>query len=82
MIDACPDGLLLVDRDGVIHLANPVAAEMFGRTEADLVGSVIEDLVPPEFRPTHPQRRAAYTAAPTSRPMGTGLELFGPARVG
>ena len=76
LIDACPDGLLLVDRDGVIQLVNPVAAEMFGRTEDDLVGSPIEDLVPPEFRPTHPQRRAAYTAAPTSRPMGTGLELF------
>ena len=76
LIDACPDGLLLVDRDGVIHLANPVAAEMFGLTEADLVGSSIENLVPHEFRATHPQRRAAYTAAPTSRPMGTGLELF------
>lgn len=76
LIDASPDGLLLVDCDGVIQLANSVTAEMFGRTEADLVGSSIEDLVPPEFRPTHPQRRAAYTAAPTNRPMGTGLELF------
>ena len=76
LIDASPDGLLLVDRDGVIQLANSVTAEMFGRSEPDLVGSSIEDLVPPEFRATHPQRRAAYTAAPTSRPMGSGLELF------
>ncbi len=76
LIDSCPDGLLLVDRDGVIQLANPVASTMFGRSEDDLVGSSIDDLVPPEFRSTHPQRRAAYTAAPSSRPMGTGLELF------
>jgi len=76
LIDSCPDGLLLVDRDGTIRLANPVASEMFGRTEADLVGSSIDGLVPTEFRATHPQRRAAYTAAPTNRPMGTGLELF------
>jgi two-component system sensor histidine kinase DevS len=76
LIDASPDGLLLVDCDGVIQLANPVATEMFGLTEVELVGSSIENLVPPEFRPMHPQRRAAYTAAPTNRPMGTGLELF------
>ncbi len=76
LIDSCPDGLLLVDRGGLIRLANPVAATMFGRTDAELVGLPIDELVPPEFRATHPQRRAAYTAAPTSRPMGTGLELF------
>jgi PAS domain S-box-containing protein len=76
LIDSCPDGLLLVDGDGLIQLANPIAETMFGRPEAELVGSSIDELVPPEFRATHPQRRAAYTAAPTSRPMGTGLELF------
>ena len=47
LIDASPDGLLLVDRDGVILLANPVAAAMFGRTA--LVGSAVEDLMPNEF---------------------------------
>lgn len=77
LIDSCPDGLLLVDSDGVIQLANPVAASMFGWNQADLVGSSVDELVPPEFRSTHPQRRAAYAAAPSSRPMGTGLELFG-----
>ena len=76
LIDSSPDGLLLVARDGTIELANPVAQTMFGRTEAELLGSSIDELVPPEFRSTHHQRRAAYTAAPTSRPMGTGLELF------
>lgn len=76
LIDSCPDGLLLVDAAGLIQLANPIAETLFGRTEDDLVGSSIDELVPPEFRATHPQRRGAYTAAPTSRPMGTGLELF------
>ena len=76
LIDSCPDGLLLVDEDGVICLANPIVGTLFGWTEDELVGTSIDELVPPEFRHTHPQRRAAYTAAPTSRPMGTGLELF------
>ncbi len=76
LIDSCPDGLLLVDVDGMIRLANPVIVEMFGWTELELVGSSIDELVPPEFRGAHPKRRAAYTAAPTTRPMGTGLQLF------
>jgi two-component system, NarL family, sensor histidine kinase DevS len=82
LIDSCPDGLLLVDADGVIRLANPVVATLFGWAEDELVGSSIDELVPPEFRSTHPKRRAAYTAAPSSRPMGTGLELFAQHRSG
>ena len=76
LIDSCPDGLLLVGADGVICLANPVAGSLFGWTEDELVGSSIDELVPTEFRATHPQRRADYAAAPSSRPMGTGLQLF------
>ncbi len=76
LIDSSPDGVLLVDADGLIQLANPIAETLFGPTEHDLVGSSIDELVPPEFRAAHPRRRAAYTAEPTSRPMGTGLELF------
>lgn len=77
MIDSCPDGLLLVDAEGVIRLANPIAGTLFGFTHETLVGSSVDDLIPHEFRATHPQRRADYAVAPSSRPMGTGLELFG-----
>lgn len=76
LFDSCPDGVLLVDADGIIRLANPVAGAMFGVSDDELVDSSIDALVPPEFRDVHPQRRAEYTAHPTTRPMGTGLELF------
>jgi PAS domain S-box-containing protein len=76
LIHSCPDGLLLVDVDGIIRLANPIAGSLFGWAPDELVVSSVDELVPPEYRSTHPRRRAAYTAAPTTRPMGTGLELF------
>jgi two-component system sensor histidine kinase DevS len=76
LIDSCPDGLLLVDADGVIQLANPVVCTMFGVPADDLVGSSVDDLVPPEFREMHPRRRDEYAAEPVPRPMGTGLQLF------
>lgn len=76
LIDSSPDGLLLVDADGIIRLANPVAGRLFGRSQDEFVGSSIDELVPPEFHDSHAQRRADFAAAPSSRPMGTGLQLF------
>ena len=77
LIDASPDGLILVDADGIITLANPVAAEMFGRAIDDLVGSSVDELVPVEYRKGHARHRSDYVAHPTARPMGSGLRLFG-----
>jgi PAS domain S-box-containing protein len=77
LIDSSPDGLLLVDDDGIIQLANPVAAKMFGRTGDDLVGTSVDELVPVELRADHPDHRASYANHATMRPMGTGLHLFG-----
>lgn len=76
LIDSCPDGLMLVDGGGVIVLANPVATRMFGRPEDELVGSSVDELVPPEFRRTHRANRADYVAHAVIRPMGTGPRLF------
>ncbi len=76
LFDSCPDGVLLVDADGIINLANPVAGSLFGVAVIELVGSSIDELVPHEFRAAHPRRRAEYAAEPTTRPMGTGLQLF------
>lgn len=75
LIEASPDGLLLVDQDGIILLANPVAATLFGQPA--LVGMAVEELMPDEFRPGHPSLREAYAGHATTRPMGTGLHLFG-----
>ena len=74
LIESCPDGLMLVDEDGTIVMANPVLGEMFDRS--DLVGSCVDDLVPPELRHLHPEHRSRYVAHPSVRPMGTGPRLF------
>jgi two-component system, NarL family, sensor histidine kinase DevS len=76
LIEASPDGLLLVDDDGTIVVANPSAATMFGATADELVGSSVDRLVPPEFRREHADNRASYAAHASMRPMGTGLHLF------
>jgi len=76
LLDASPDGLLLVDGDGVIVVANPSAAAIFGRSADELVGSPVEQLVPAERRDVHVNHRARYMRRPDSRAMGSGLRLF------
>ncbi|WP_158412138.1 sensor histidine kinase [Ilumatobacter nonamiensis] len=76
LIDSSPDGLLLVDRNGDITMANPAAAQIFGRTQDELLGTTVESLVPAEQRARHVEHRERYIESPTTRPMGSGLRLL------
>jgi PAS domain S-box-containing protein len=55
-------------------LANAQAESLFGYTREELVGQPVEVLVPRRVVAGHPADRARYAAAPTTRPMGAGLE--------
>ncbi|WP_431103408.1 PAS domain S-box protein [Roseateles noduli] len=80
---ASPDGLLLVDDQGLIRLANPTVTQLLGYAHEDLVGASVEMLVPDSIRPRHAAYRHAYEAAPRSRPMGgTATELVARRRDG
>lgn len=76
LVDSSPDGLLLVDRGGTITLANPSAAQIFGRSTDELVGLPVEVLVPVEQREEHVRHRTDYVESPMQRPMGSGLQLL------
>jgi PAS domain S-box-containing protein len=70
VFEAAPDAVVIVDDGGVIVLANPQCATVFGAGPAELVGLAVEELVPMRARARHPGRRTAYDAAANTRPMG------------
>jgi diguanylate cyclase (GGDEF)-like protein/PAS domain S-box-containing protein len=74
LFDTSADALLIVDRDGRIALANPVAEAIFGYTRAQFSTLHVEDLIPPRFRTRHHQLRAAFFNDPKPRPMTTALK--------
>jgi formate hydrogenlyase transcriptional activator len=74
---ASPDAIIVTAVDGHISAANPAVEQFFGYSETELIGNLVEILIPERFRGRHPQHRGAYVAAPSARPMGTGLELYG-----
>ena len=77
VLEMAPDGIVMVNEDGVISLVNAAALASFGYTRAELIGRSIELLIPDRFRPGHPGLRTVYSANPEPRPMGAGRELFG-----
>lgn len=77
LFEAAPDGIVLVDAEGVIVDVNPHALELFDYERKDLVGQKIEVLVPQRVREAHLAERMTYMAQPRARPMGIGLELRG-----
>lgn len=82
MLNACGNGLILVDAQGRIELVNQVVLNLFEYDEANLVGQPIEVLVPDNVRPDHHRLREGYASAPESRPMGLGRDLLARAQSG
>jgi diguanylate cyclase (GGDEF)-like protein/PAS domain S-box-containing protein len=62
LFDSIPDGVVVVDRDGQIALANRNLAALTGYRRKELIGRSIETLVPPALRPGHRARRHEYYA--------------------
>ncbi|HVM67218.1 MAG TPA: PAS domain S-box protein [Acidimicrobiales bacterium] len=77
LVDAAPDGMLVVGDQGEIVLVNRQLEGLFGYRRDELVGELIEVLVPGAARGTHRAHRTRYRADPTNRPMGAGLRLMG-----
>lgn len=81
-LDAVPDAMILVDRDGRIVSVNTQAEQLFGYDRQELVGAPIERLMPENVRRMHEAHLKGYVAAPHARQMGNGQELAGLKRDG
>lgn len=77
VIDAAPNGMVIVDEQGRIVSANTACLSIFGYEGDELVGRPIEDLVPPRHRAAHPGFRAVFRHNPETRAMGRGRDLYG-----
>ena len=81
-LEAAPDAMIIIDAEGVIRFVNRQVFALFGYTREEIVGHLIEQLLPERFRARHLGHRSAYTAHMRVRPMGQNLELYGLRRDG
>ena len=76
LLETAPDAMVIVNRSGWILLVNSQAEKLFGYRREEMLGRVIEMLVPQRFRTGHSGIRNTYFDQPRVRPMGAGLDLF------
>jgi len=77
LLEAAPDAIIEVDREGRIVLLNRATETLFGYSREELLGQSVEILVPENLRAMHARHREDYRQQPMTRPMGSGLELQG-----
>jgi PAS domain S-box-containing protein len=58
-VEASPNGIILVDKKGLIVLVNSQIEKLFGYTREEIIGRSVETLVPQYFRHAHPSYRLA-----------------------
>jgi PAS domain S-box-containing protein len=82
LLESAPDGVVIVDAAGLIQIVNRQTEMLFGYPREEQLGQPVEVLLPERFIGRHIGHRTGYQRDPHTRPMGTGLELFGRRRDG
>lgn len=76
LLESAAEGIIVVDAEGRIVMANGTAGELFGYDREELPGREVEILLPESQREAHRAHRAGYLANPRNRAMGIGLDLI------
>jgi diguanylate cyclase (GGDEF)-like protein/PAS domain S-box-containing protein len=84
LLDAAPNGIIRANHAGQIVTFNQHASEMFGYSSDEFSQLNIEDLIPPEYRTGHKEKREQFLAVPNNvMKMGTRkIEFKGIKRTG
>ena len=77
LLEAAPDAIIIVNRQGRIEFANSQMERLFGYTRLEIHGKSVDSLVPVRFRGTHGSYRHSFFDSPANREMGAGRELLG-----
>ncbi len=77
LLESAPDAMVIVDREGVIQLANAQAELVFGYAKHEMLGQPVVMLITSNLLGTAAHQEAHLGRDPRTRMMGHGIELEG-----
>ncbi|MBS1955789.1 MAG: PAS domain S-box protein [Cyanobacteria bacterium SZAS-4] len=72
LLEAAPDAIVIVDKDGEIHLVNAQTEKMFGHLRENLLGKRVDMLLPDSQR----EERRAEWASMAGEQLSSGLATY------
>lgn len=75
IFESMSEGIIIVDENGKIVIANPVSEQIFGYETDELAGVDLEALLPVRYRSRHINFREGFNSNPEPRRMGFGRDL-------
>ena len=82
IIEAAPNGMMIIDEAGVITLANSQVELIFNYPSGTLVGQSVDILVPEALRVAHGALRSPFTDGHSDQPMAPQRQFTGRKRDG
>lgn len=77
MLESLPDATVIMDSHGKIVFVNKQTEILFGYPRDEMLGELVEMLLPHRSRDSHVGQRNRFMVTPRVRPMGRGLDLYG-----
>ena len=77
LMEAAPDGMVVVNKDGEIVLLNARAEKQFGYRRDELLGQKVKSIIPEGFAERLIADALRTTAEALAQQIGTGIELHG-----
>jgi PAS domain S-box-containing protein len=82
LLEAAPDGMVVVNRNGAIVLLNAQAEKQFGYHRDELLGQTVTNIIPKGFAERLIADGTRTAAEALAQQIGTGIELIGKRRDG
>ncbi len=77
LVETVVDGIISIDRQGIIQTVNPAAKEIFGYSSAEMVGQNVKMLMPEPYASEHDDYLTNFYTTGDAKVIGIGREVVG-----